>query len=99
MNDNFFEIEEQKLSNLQKNLIYSFFQLHVCRNLSLGLVTKARACKVTCQKGGMGVTLHAPRRGGKCERMNSHTTKGTSTLGVGIIVDFRISESNCKGQN
>jgi hypothetical protein len=31
-----------------------------CRNLSFGLVTKARACKVTDQKGGPGVTSHAP---------------------------------------
>jgi hypothetical protein len=87
MNDNFFEIEEQKLSNLQKFLIYSFFQLHICCNLSLGLVTKAKACKVASQKG---VTLHAPRNVAKCKGMNSHTTKGASTLGVEIIVDFQI---------
>ncbi len=29
MNDKSFEIEEQKLSNLQEFLIYSFFQLHI----------------------------------------------------------------------
>jgi hypothetical protein len=31
----------------------------LCRNLSLGLVIKARAYKVTVQKGSQGVTSHA----------------------------------------
>jgi hypothetical protein len=92
MNDNFFEIEEQKLSNLQKFLIYSFFHLHVCCNLNFGLVTKARACKVAGQKESLGVTLHVLKSVGKCEGMNPHTTKGACTLGIGVIVDFRISK-------
>jgi hypothetical protein len=61
-----------------------------CRNLSLGLATKARACKVTGQEGSPGVTLHAPESVGECEGMNPHTPKGVSTLGVGIPMDSRI---------
>jgi hypothetical protein len=59
------------------------FQLgnHTCqhvdlyRNLSLGLVTKARAYKGTGQEGSPRVTFHAPRNVGEYERMNPHTPK------------------------
>jgi len=53
-------------------------------------VTKARACKVEGQEGNMGVTPHVPKSVGKCEGMNLHTPKGASTLGVKVLVDFRI---------
>jgi len=46
-----------------------------CRNLSLGLVTKVRACKVAGQE-------RKPGSERKCEGMNPHTPKGASTLGV-----------------
>jgi len=50
-------------------------------------VTKARACKVEGQEGSMGVTPHVPGSVGKCEGMNPHTSKGASTLGVGVPMD------------
>jgi hypothetical protein len=59
-----------------------------CRNLSLGLTIKAKACKGASQKGSPGITSHAPRSVRKCEGMNFHTPKGTPTLGVGVMVDF-----------
>jgi hypothetical protein len=46
-----------------------------CRNPSLEFMTKARACKGVGQEGSSGVTFHAPRSVGKCEGMNSHTSK------------------------
>jgi hypothetical protein len=47
-----------------------------CRhNLSLGLATKARACKVAGQEGSPGVTSHAPGSVGECEGMNPHIPK------------------------
>ncbi len=52
-----------------------------CRNPSLRLVTKARACKVASQE-------RKPRNERKCEGMNPHTPKGASTLGLGVPVDF-----------
>jgi hypothetical protein len=58
-----------------------------CHNPSLGLTTKARAYKVTGQKGSLGVTMYAPRSVGKCEGMNPHNPKVASTLGVGIPMD------------
>jgi hypothetical protein len=61
-----------------------------CCNPRLGLTTKARACKVTSQEGSLGVTSHAPRIVGKCERMNPHISKGASALGIGDPMDFRI---------
>ncbi len=61
-----------------------------CHNLSFGLVTKARACKVASQEGSLGVTLHAPGSVGKCEGTNLHTSKGASILGIGVSVDFII---------
>ncbi len=58
-----------------------------CRNPSLELVTKARACKNEGQQGSPGVTCHAPGSAKECEGMNPHTPKGTPTLGVGVSVD------------
>jgi hypothetical protein len=47
----------------------------MCRNLSLGLVTKARGCKVTSQEKDLGVTSHAPGSVKECEGVNPHTPK------------------------
>jgi hypothetical protein len=61
-----------------------------CHNPDLGLTTKARAYKVSGQKGSLGVTLHAPGSVRKCERMNPHTFKAASNLGIGIPLDSQI---------
>ncbi len=67
------------------------FLLHKpCRNPSLGLATKARACKSVGQEGSPRITFHAPGSAKECERMNLHTPKGTPTLGVGDPVDAQI---------
>jgi hypothetical protein len=47
----------------------------VCCNLSLGLVTKARACKGAGEEESPRVTSHAPGSVGECEGMNLHTPK------------------------
>jgi hypothetical protein len=47
----------------------------VCRNPSLGLMTKARVCKGAGQKGSSGITFHAHANVGECEGMNLHTPK------------------------
>ncbi len=57
--------------------------MYVCRNLSLGLTTKARACKVVGQKRKFGNER-------KCEGMNPHTPKGAFTLGIEVSVDTRM---------
>jgi hypothetical protein len=46
-----------------------------CHNPSLGLATKAKACKGEGQEGSMGVTSHVPKNVGECEGMNLHTPK------------------------
>jgi hypothetical protein len=46
-----------------------------CRNLNLGLTTKAKACKVAGQEGSLGVTSRAPMSAKECEGMNLHTPK------------------------
>jgi hypothetical protein len=58
-------------------------QNFICRNSSLGLATKARACKVVGQD-------KKPGNERKCERMNLHTPKKDSTLGVGVLMDFQM---------
>jgi len=68
-----------------------------CHNLSLGLTTKARACKVANQEGSLGVTPHAPGSVRKCEGMNPHTSKRASTLGVGIPMDSQIFREQFQG--
>jgi hypothetical protein len=45
----------------------------ICRNLSLGVATKAMACKVEGQE-------RKPMSERKCEGMNPHIPKGASTL-------------------
>ncbi len=64
--------------------VFSFFLICICffcRNPSLELTTKARACKSAGQEGSLGVTFHAPGNTKECEGMNLHTPKGTPTLG------------------
>jgi hypothetical protein len=71
----------------------------VCRNPSLGLVTKARGCKVAGQEGSSGVMPHAPGSARECEGISPHTPKGTPTLGVGVLWTFECSKSDYRGQN
>jgi hypothetical protein len=59
-------------------------------NLSLGLATKGRGCKVAGQEGSPGVKSHAPGSARECEGIDLHTPKGTPTLGVGVPVDSRM---------
>ncbi len=59
----------------------------MCHNPSLGLATKAKACKSAGLEGSSGVTFHAFRSAKECEGMNLHTPKGAPTLGVGIPVN------------
>jgi len=54
-----------------------------CRNPSLGLTIKTKACKVAGQE-------KKPRSERKCEGMNPHTPKRASTLEVGVLVDSRM---------
>jgi hypothetical protein len=63
---------------------------HYYHNLSFGLATKARACKGAGQKKSPVVASHAPGNVGECEGMNPHIPKGVPTLGVKVLVDFRI---------
>jgi hypothetical protein len=60
------------------------------RNPSLGLVTKARACKIAGQE-------RKPRSERKCEEMNHHTPKGVSTLGVGVPMDSQMFRERLQG--
>jgi hypothetical protein len=48
---------------------------HNYRNLSLGLVTKARAYKGVSQEESLKVTSHVPGSVGECEGRNLHTPK------------------------
>jgi hypothetical protein len=51
--------------------------LGLCRNLSFGLVTKAKACDGAGQERSPGVTFHASGSVGECERINLHTRPST----------------------
>ncbi len=63
------------------------FKERGCHNLSLGLMTKGRGCKVAGQKGSPGVMPHALGNARECEGIGPHTPKGTPTLGVGVPMD------------
>jgi hypothetical protein len=47
----------------------------LCRNPSLGLMTKARACKVTGQEKKLGSHITCLQECKECEGMNLHTPK------------------------
>ncbi len=61
-----------------------------CHKLSLGLTTKAMACKVAGQDESPGVTLHASECVRLCEGMNIHIPKGVFISGIGLPMDSRI---------
>jgi hypothetical protein len=69
---------------------FAFLGDYLCRNPSLGLTTKARACKVASRERNLGSES-------KCEGMNAHTPKGTSTLGVGVPVDSQMFKKRLQG--
>jgi hypothetical protein len=69
-----------------------------CRNLSFGLATKARGCKVASQEGSLGVMPHAPGSAKECEGIDPHTPKGTPTLAVGVMVDSQRAMVGVKTQ-
>ncbi len=71
--------------------------VHLCHNLKLGLMTKARGCKVAGQEGSPGIMPHAPESARKCEGIGPHTPKGTPTLGVGVPVDSRMFRKRLQG--
>jgi len=60
-------------------------------------VTKARGCKVIGQEGSPGVMPHAPGSARECEGIDSHISKGTPTLGVGIPVDSQMFRERLQG--
>jgi hypothetical protein len=62
-------------------------------------MTKAKAYKGVGQEGSPEVTSHTPGNVGECEGMNPHNPKWVPTLGVGVLMNFRILDSDCKGQN
>jgi hypothetical protein len=63
----------------------------ICCKSSLGLMTKAKACKGVGQKWSLKITFHAPESVKKCEGMNRHTPKWIPTLGVGVSMNFEFS--------
>ncbi len=73
------------------NTLWTYWQYNIQPNShpSLGLATKARACKSARQEGSSGVTFHVPGSVGECERMNTHIPKRAS----------KFSKNDCKGQN
>ncbi len=69
-------VEENTNINLGEEIEENYLQsFEYCRNPSLGLVTKARACKSVGQEGSLGVKFHALESVGKCEGMNRQTPK------------------------
>jgi hypothetical protein len=68
-----------------------------CCNPSLGLMTKAMACKGASQEGSSGVTSCAFGNVGNCEGMNFHTFKRAPILGIGAPMDSQIFKEQLQG--
>lgn len=65
-------------------IIYSSFEIYVvgnpnwffgCPIMTLGLTTKARACKSVSRKGNLEITFHIFESVQECEGMNLPTSK------------------------
>jgi len=61
--------------------------LYYCRNLNLGVVTKAKGLQGCRPRRSLGVTSHTLGSVRKCEGVNPHTPKATPTLGDGVPMD------------
>jgi len=61
----------------------------ICCNPSFGFATKAKGLQGCEPRESSGVTSHTPESVGKCEGVNPHIPKATSTLGNGLPVDFQ----------
>ncbi len=70
-----------------------------CHNPSLGLATKARGLKGCGPKRSPRVTPHAPGNVRRCEGVNPHTPKATSTWEMESRWTHKFSEGDCRGQN
>jgi hypothetical protein len=68
-----------------------------CHNPSLGLTTKARACKGVNQEGSSRITFHALASVRECEGMNPHTPKWAPILGIGVPMDSQIFIKQLQG--
>jgi hypothetical protein len=79
------------------NVLMVLFLVALCRNSSLGLATKRRACKGVGQEGSPGVTSRATESVGKCGGKTPHTHKRALTLGVEVLVDSRIFREQLQG--
>jgi hypothetical protein len=71
----------------------SYNTCNMCRNLSLGFTTKARACIGMVQEGSPGIAFHAPRSVRGCEGMNPHIPKWAPLWTPEFL------RCDCKGQN
>jgi hypothetical protein len=87
---------ENKVETIVKIHSYNLLSEN-CRNLSLALTTKAKACEVVSQEGSLRVTLHALGSAKECEGMNPHTPKWTPMLGIGVPMDSRIFKARLQG--
>ncbi len=76
-----------------------FYHDFECRNPSLGLVTKVRACEGAGQEGRSGVTFHAFGNVGKCEGMSPTLPSELPFWELESWWTFEFSESDCKDQN
>jgi hypothetical protein len=78
-----------------------------CHNPNFWFATKAKALLGCGPRGSpgvkarrsLGVTSQTPGSVRKCEGVNPHIPKVTPTLGDGVPVDSRSSESDLRGQN
>ncbi len=57
----------------------------------------AKGYKVVGQERSLGVMLHAPKSARECEGIDSHTPKGTLTLGIGVSMDSQIFRGRLQG--
>jgi hypothetical protein len=75
---------------LTKKITFTLLGVQECHDFNLGFTTKIKACKGAGQEWNLGVTFHDLGNVEECEGMNPHTPKWASTLGVEVLMYFRI---------
>jgi hypothetical protein len=88
-----------KVDDTNSSTFVEFSSVLLCRNPSFGLMITAKGLQGCGPRESPKVTSHTLGNVGKCEGVNPHTPKATTTLGDGVSWTPKTSDSNFKGQN
>jgi hypothetical protein len=91
--------KEQQRKIFEKQYIITYNGHRLCRNPSLGLMTKAKGLQGCGPRLNLGVAISCPGSAKECEGKKPHIPKWTPMLELESRWTPKCLESDCKGQN